>query len=155
MLFLLRAYYYKYMKACGATCNHQIAFVKLVQVVVLVLLVIRICQSMTRDKTIYEDFKDEKYFNSWNNGLVATSHIYHKYITKTYEEKNTFEKIQKRMYSVLDNHLNTDKGKAFVSQYEEYCVSQSIYRESIYMLLDQIWLSFLGDTLLHYIATTQ
>lgn len=69
--------------------------------------------------------------NSWNNGLVATLVlIYEKYITKTYEESNTFEKIQKLMYSVLDNHLNTDKGNAFVSQYEKYCVAQSIHRES-------------------------
>ena len=30
-----------------------------------------------RDKTHYENLKDDKYFNTWNRGFVATAHMHH------------------------------------------------------------------------------
>jgi hypothetical protein len=34
-------------------------------------------RGIKRDKTHYEDLKDDKYFNSWNRGFVATAHMHH------------------------------------------------------------------------------
>ena len=34
-------------------------------------------RGVKRDKSHYEDLKDDKYFNSWNRGFVATSRMHH------------------------------------------------------------------------------
>jgi hypothetical protein len=54
--------------------------------------------SVKRDKAHYEDLKDDKYFNSWNRGFVATARMHHtdlvldeNYYPKTAEEKFVFE----------------------------------------------------------------
>jgi hypothetical protein len=53
-----------------------------------------------RDKTHYDDLKDDKYFNSWNRGFVATAHMHHthlmldeSYIPRTAVEIKTFKEI--------------------------------------------------------------
>jgi hypothetical protein len=33
-----------------------------------------------RDKTHYEDLKNDKYFNTWNRGFVATAHMHHTHL---------------------------------------------------------------------------
>jgi hypothetical protein len=38
------------------------------------------CRGIKRDKTHYEDLKDDKYFNSWNRGFVATAHMHHTHL---------------------------------------------------------------------------
>ena len=36
-------------------------------------------RGIKRDKSHYEDLKDDKYFNSWNRGFVATARMHHTY----------------------------------------------------------------------------
>jgi hypothetical protein len=38
------------------------------------------CQGVKRDKTHFEDLKDDKYFNLWNCGFVATAHMHHTHL---------------------------------------------------------------------------
>jgi hypothetical protein len=33
-----------------------------------------------RDKTHYEDLKDDKFFNTWNRGFVTTAHMHHTHL---------------------------------------------------------------------------
>jgi hypothetical protein len=35
------------------------------------------CRGVKRDKAHYENLKDDKYFNSWNRGSVATARMHH------------------------------------------------------------------------------
>jgi hypothetical protein len=89
-----------------------------------------------RDKTHYEDLKDDKFINTWNRGFIATACMHQtdlvldeKYVPKTDAEKALFKEMQTFMYAVLEDHLKTDKGKSLVSHYELSRDSQSIYRE--------------------------
>jgi hypothetical protein len=115
-----------------------------------------------RDKTHYEDLKDDKYFNSWNRGFVATAHMHHThlvldetYVPSTDEAVAVFKEIQTFMYAVLEDHLKTDKGKSLVSQYELNRDAQSIYRELKKHALSSTAAQLSGDTLLQYITTTR
>jgi hypothetical protein len=38
------------------------------------------CRGVKRDKTHYEDLKDDNYFNSWNRGFIATANMNHKHL---------------------------------------------------------------------------
>jgi hypothetical protein len=74
-------------------------------------------RGVKRDKTHYEDLKDDKYFNSWNRGFVATAHMHHthlvldeNYVPKNDMEFAVFREMQTFMYAVLEDHLKSDKG---------------------------------------------
>jgi hypothetical protein len=108
-------------------------------------------RGVKRDKTHYEDLKDDKFFNTWNRGFVATAHMHHTqlvldetYIPKTDSEKAVFKEMQTFMYAVLEDHLKTDKGKSLASQ--------SIYRELKKHALSSTTAQLSGDTLLQYIT---
>ena len=93
-------------------------------------------RGVKRDKTHYENLKDDKYFNTWNRGFVATEHMHHMhlvlddtYIPKTDADIAVFKEMQTFMYAVLKEHLKTNKGRSLVSQYEMTRDAQSIYYE--------------------------
>jgi hypothetical protein len=93
-------------------------------------------RSVKRDKTHYTSLQDDKHFNSWNRGFVATAFMHHthlvldeNYIPTTANDIAIFCEIQTFMYAVLEEHLKTDKGKSFVSQFESDLDAQSIYRK--------------------------
>jgi hypothetical protein len=65
-----------------------------------------------------------------------------------------FNEMQTFMYAVLQEHLKTDKGKSFVSQFEATCEAQSIYRELMKYALSSTAAQLSGDTSLQYITTT-
>jgi hypothetical protein len=46
-------------------------------------------RGVKRDKSHYEDLKDDKYFNTWNRDFVVTAHIYHTHfvLDDTYDPK--------------------------------------------------------------------
>jgi len=113
-----------------------------------------------RDKTHYEDLKDDKYFNSWNRGFVATAHMHHThlvldsdYVPKEEIEIAVFKEMNMFMYAVMEDHLKTDKGKSLVSQYESTRDAQKIYRELKKHGLASTAAQISGDTLLQYITT--
>jgi Reverse transcriptase (RNA-dependent DNA polymerase) len=119
-------------------------------------------RGVKRDKMHYEDLKDDKYFNTWNRGFVATAHMHHThlvldetYLPKTDVDIAVFAEMQTFMYAVLQDHLKTDKGKSLVSQYEETRDAQSIYRELKKHALSSTAAQLSGDTLLQYITTTR
>jgi hypothetical protein len=87
-----------------------------------------------RDITHYKELKEDKHFNSWNRGFIATAHIHHTHLVldSDYSLTNAidvalFKEMQKFVYAVLQEHLKTDKGKSLVSQFEATCAVQSIY----------------------------
>jgi hypothetical protein len=93
-------------------------------------------RGIKRDKGHYADLKDNKYFSTWNRGIVATAHMHHthnvldeKYHPTSDIEVAVFKEMQTFMYAVLEVHLKTDKGKSLVSQFESTLDAQSIYRE--------------------------
>jgi hypothetical protein len=93
-------------------------------------------RGIKRDKTHYETLKDDKQFNSWNRGFVATAHMHHTHhvLDEGYRPLNegdaaVFKEIQTFMYAVLQTHLQTDKGKSLVSHFEATRDAQSIYQD--------------------------
>jgi hypothetical protein len=66
-----------------------------------------------------------------------------------------FKKMQTFMYAVLQTHLQTDKGKSLVSQFEATRDAQSIYQELVKHALSSTAAQLSGDTLLQYITTTR
>jgi hypothetical protein len=110
----------------------------------------------------YEDLKDDKFFNTWNRGFIATACMHQtnlvldeKYIPKTDAEKALFKEMQTFMYAVLEDHLKTDKGKSLASHYELLRDAQSIYRELKKHALISTAAQLSGDTLLQYITTAR
>ena len=117
-------------------------------------------RGIKRDKSHYADLKDDKYFNSWNRGFVATAHTHHthfildeKYCPVTPDEKTVFKEIQVFMFAVLEEHLKTSKGKALVSMYEHTHDAQMIYAELKKHAQCSTAAQLSGDTLLQYITT--
>jgi hypothetical protein len=107
-----------------------------------------------RDKTYYEDLKDDKFFNTWNRGFIATAYMHQtdlvldeKYIPKTDAEKALFKEMQTFMYAVIEDHLKTDKDKLLVSHYELLLNAQNIYRELKKRALNSTAAQLSGDTL--------
>jgi hypothetical protein len=93
-------------------------------------------RGVKRDKTHYTDLKDNKHFNLWNRGFVATAFMHHthhvldeEYVPRTPTEIGLFHEMQTFMYAVFEKHLRTDTGKSLVSRYEVTRDAQSIYKE--------------------------
>jgi hypothetical protein len=77
------------------------------------------------------------------------------YVPQDDNEKDVFWEMQTFMYSVMADHLKTDKRKSLVSQYERTRDTQSIYRDLVKHALDltSAWVS--GDDLLRCITTAR
>ena len=121
-------------------------------------------RGVKRDKSHYTNLKDDKHFNSWNRGFVATAYMHHTqhvldehYIPDPTNptELALFTKMQVFMYAVLEEHLKTDTGKSLVSQYEETRDAQSIYRELKRHAKSSTAAQLSGDTLLKYITSAR
>ena len=119
-------------------------------------------RSVKRDKSHYTDLKDDKYFNTWNRGFVATAHMHHThlvldeaYVPRTPMDIALFQDMQTFMYAVLEEHLKTDTGKSLVSQYEMTRDAQSVYRELKKHALNSTAAQLSGDTLLQYITSSR
>jgi len=119
-------------------------------------------RGVKRDKSHYTDLKDDKHFNSWNRGFVATAFMHHtfhvldeNYVPKTPNETTLFQEMQTFMYAVFEEHLKTDKGKSLVSQYEEKRDAQSIYRDLKKHAKSSTAAQISGDTLLKYITSAR
>jgi hypothetical protein len=115
-----------------------------------------------RDKTHYEDLKDDKFFNTWNRGFVATACMHQTdlvvsetYVPKTDAEKEFFKEMQTLIYAVLEDHLKTDKGKSLVSHYELSRDAQSIYSELKKYAVNSTAAQLPGDKLLQYIKSAR
>jgi hypothetical protein len=92
-------------------------------------------RGVKRDKTHYTGLKDNKHFNLWNRGFVATAFMHHthhvldeEYVPKTSTQIGPFQEMQTFMYAVFEEHLHADTGKSIVSQYEVTRDVQSIYK---------------------------
>ena len=119
-------------------------------------------KSIKRNKTHYSDLKDDKHFNSWNRGFIATAHMHHThlildpaYAPKTSEEIAVFAEMQTFMYAVFEDHLKTDTGKSLVSRYEGSHDAQSVYKELLKHAKSSTAAQLSGDTLLKYITSAR
>jgi hypothetical protein len=110
-------------------------------------------QSVKRDKAHYAALKDDKDFSTWNRGFVATAHMHHTqnvldkaYVPTTETDIAMFKEDQTFMYTVLEDHLKTPKGKSLVLQFKLTRDAQSIYHElKKPALLDEV----------HYVPMTE
>ena len=119
-------------------------------------------RGVKRDKSHYKDLKEDKHFNSWNRGFVATAFMHHthlvlneSYVPKTSIEITLFEEMQTFMYAVFEEHLLTDTGKSLVSAYESTRDAQSVYRELKKHAKSSTAAQLSGDTLLKYITSAR
>ena len=119
-------------------------------------------RKMRRNKSDYHDLKDDKHFNSWNRGFVATAFTHHtnlvldeSHVPRTPKEVILFRDMQTFMYAVFEEHLKTDKGKSLVSRFEDTRDAQSIYRELKKHAQNSTAAQISGDTLLKYITAAR
>jgi hypothetical protein len=105
--------------------------------------------------THYEDLKNDKFFNTWSRGFVATACMHQTdlvlnetYVPKTDAEKELLKEIQTFMYAVLEDYLKTDKARLLVSHYELSRDTQSIYSELKKHALNSTAAQLSSDTLL-------
>jgi hypothetical protein len=116
-----------------------------------------------RDKTHYKTLKDDKHFNSWNRGFVATPHMHHTHLVLDagYCPLNdvdvaVFKEMRTFMYALLQTHLQTDKGKPLVSHFKATRDdAQGIYQELVKHALSSTASQSSDDMLLQYITTTR
>ena len=80
--------------------------------------------------------KENKQWDDWRRSTLATARSHcceevfnSKYKPKTTEERDLFIEKQKFIYSVFDECLLTDMGKALVRSYESTFNAQKIYEE--------------------------
>ena len=92
-------------------------------------------RGVKRDKSHYTNLKEDKHFNSWNRGFVATAFMHHThrvldehYVPKTPIEIGLFQEMQTFMYAVFEERLKIDTVKSLVSRYELAHDAQSIYK---------------------------
>jgi hypothetical protein len=116
-------------------------------------------RGIKRDKSHYSELKEDKYFNVWNRGFVATAFMHHtqfvldeEYIPKTPTEQGVFTEMQIFMYAVFEEKLKTDKGKSLVSKFESTRNAQSLYTELLRHAKSSTAAQLSGDTLLTYIT---
>ena len=119
-------------------------------------------RGVKRDKSHYTNLKEDKHFNSWNRGFVATAFMHHthrvlddNYVPKTPIEISLFQEMQTFMYAVFEEHLKTDTGKSLVSRYEHAHDAQSIYKELKKHAKSSTAAQLSGDTLLKYITSAR
>jgi hypothetical protein len=119
-------------------------------------------KGVKRDKSHYSNLKDDKYFNTWNRGFVATAYMHHThmvldgdYIPRTAPEQTLFKEMQIFMYAVFEENLKTDTGKSLVSQYEATRDAQSIYKDLVKHAKSSTAAQLSGDTLLKYITSAR
>jgi hypothetical protein len=119
------------------------------------------CRGVKRGKTHYTYLKDDKHFNLWNRGFVATEFMHHthhvldeEYVPKTPTKIGLLQEMQTFMYAVFEEHLKTDTGKSLVSRYEVTRDAQSIYKE-LKHAKSSTAAQLSGDTLLKYITSAR
>jgi hypothetical protein len=119
-------------------------------------------RGIKRDKTLYEKLKDGKHHNTWNRGFVSTAFIHHTqfvldgdYVPVTPTEVGLFREMQIFMYAVLEEKLNTDKGRSLVSAYKSKPDAHSIYKDLTKHDKRSTSAQLSGDILLKYITSAR
>ena len=119
-------------------------------------------RGVKHDKSHYTNLIEDKHFNSWNRGFVATAFMHHThrvldehYVPKTPIEISLFQEMQTFMYAVYEEHLKTVTGKSLVSRYELTHDAQSIYKELKKHDKSSTAAQLSGDTLLKYVTSTR
>ena len=125
-LFQIRGKYMKFViyHSSNATEPRQTSNQKLVSV----------RKGIKREKTSYPTLKDERYFDGFSSlYITAKSHeceaVLDPEYTPSNAEKDLFEAKQVYMFSVLDKHLLTDRGKTIVRKYVHTTDEQSIWND--------------------------
>ena len=92
-------------------------------------------KGIKREETAYPTLKDERYFDGFSRSLYITakSHECEQVLDTDYTpssaEKNLFEAKQIFMFSVSDEHLLTNKGKAIVRKYVCTTDAQLVWKD--------------------------
>ena len=93
-------------------------------------------RGVKRDKSHYKQFKLERYWDDWNRGFRATAKTHDmteildsSYVASSPDDQAVFAAKQTFMYSVFEEHLQTDMGKTLVRSYESDSNAQKIYAE--------------------------
>ena len=91
-----------------------------------------------RDKTQYDELKDERNFEIWKIEFLATAHSHkledvfnHTYVPRNQDEIDIFQAKQSFAFSVLARTLKTDYGKILVRQYAPTRNAQRIWYEFV------------------------
>jgi hypothetical protein len=111
-----------------------------------------------RDTLHNPDLKDDKGFRIWNCGFVSKAKMHHmhlvldeNYVPKSDDDKAVFQEMQIFMYAVMEEHLQTDKERSLVCNYEADNDAQSIYCELKQHCMSSTVAWLAGDTLMKYI----
>ena len=119
-------------------------------------------QTIKKDKTQYPFFKDEKYWDQWNQSfsITAKSHdlaeiLDPDYVPTTDAEQKLFKAKQSFAYSVLHYTLLTDMGKTLVRQHYDQLDAQKVYKELCAYHANSTKAKLNASELLTYITTVR
>ena len=119
-------------------------------------------KGVKRDKTQYQEIKDERHFDNWQRSFLATvrSHRIENVFNSTYvpstpEEKLLFQEQLKFAYTVLDATLKTDMGKALVRKYEYTFDAQKIWQEFVADARNSTKAQIASSDILSYITSAK
>ena len=119
-------------------------------------------KSIKRDKSHYTTLREDKQWDAWRRSTLATARSHSceevfdpSYVPTSLDDKELFIEKQKFVYSVFEDKLQTDVGKALVRDHEHDSDAQTIFAA----LIDHAKVSTQAtiDTaqLLKYITTVQ
>ena len=90
-------------------------------------------KGVKRSISDYKDFKEDKYFISWyqNSKVISTanevSEVFDEhYVPRNAEETSLFKAKQAFVYSMLEQKIQTSRGRIFVRQHSETLDAQSV-----------------------------
>ena len=119
-------------------------------------------QSIKKDKTQYNLYKDEKFWDQWNQSFTITARSHDlaeildpNYKPKTESDIRLFKAKQSFAYSVLHHTLLTDMGKTLVRQHLDTLDAQTVYKELCAYHANSTNAKVNASALLTYITTVR
>ena len=93
-------------------------------------------RGIKRDPSLFPVLKDEAQNDHWHRSFVnqvraqGLSDILNPhYVPNSTEDRDLFDEMQKYMYAVLEDKVQTDQGKLIIRQHEDIYDAQSAYRD--------------------------
>jgi hypothetical protein len=114
------------------------------------------------DATLYPILSQDMQWDLWNCSVVSLAHaqsveqvLDNKYVPILPDEVSLFSKKNKYLYTIFEQTLQSDKGKAIMRAYEDTFDAQSIYKEMYDYCNRSTRAQLTSSTLLSYITSTR
>ena len=119
-------------------------------------------KTIKRDKSHYTILREDKQWDKWNRSTIATArthdcdHVFDiNFVPIGEEQQELFDEKQKFIYSVFEEKVLTNTGKALVRKYERSFDAQKIYKGLLAYSKESTQATIDTAELLQYISTVK